>query len=411
MSAPGAINSDYNSTVLDDYGYQLYSNGTLSNGTNCFLSFGQFYPVIADNGTVYNGTSCNYPFYAIKSRGAVGLVLAILSIVLLPVSMYNLRKHGTRHTNYEHKRFRLIGRRWQWYWLILVHILAAVAGFMSIDIDRDYIQGTSLTSYGAVFSTILPTCLASVWEMTRHWGSFEERRLFEADPFRFRNDDRRSMVHLLMPIIFYLFGFLLFLLTVLRNWSLLIKINLTFIVDNRWKAGVFFGLIAWLTILTQIGVTYYYYDPAKLPWKIPLCFVGVAALVAYSIGMSFQEDISPFNPHAHVLAVALWGYLPVIYIMVVMNVCAYYQMNDDLVILKEKDERDQATTKVVLDNVVVHDAKTSSGSGETTADTLIPTQPQRAYTNAEIKAFARANMRSTAKMNPAESLGDSKASC
>ncbi|KAK9248676.1 hypothetical protein V1506DRAFT_452220 [Lipomyces tetrasporus] len=408
MSAPAAINTGYNDTVLSEYGYQLYDNGTLSNGTDCFLSFGQFYPFIAENGTVYNGTSCSYPFYRIQARGAVGIVFAVLSILLIPISMYNLRKLGTRHSKYEQKRFRLIGRRWQWYWLFVVHILAAVAGFMSIDIDRDYIQGTSLTSYGAVFSSILPACLASVWEMTRHWGSFEERRVFEADPFRFRNNDRRSMVHLLMPIIFYVFGFLLFLLTVLRNWTVLIKINSTFIVDNRWKAGVIFGLISWLMIFAQVCVTYYYYHPAKLPWNIPLCYVGAAALVAYSIGLSFNEDISPFNPDASVLAVALWGYLPIIYIMVVMNVYAHYQMNDDLVIQKEKDERDKATTKVVLENVVVHDTKNSSGG---TADTLIPTQPQRAYTNAEIKAFARANMRQgSARANTDEHLAYIKAS-
>ncbi|KAK9368770.1 hypothetical protein V1509DRAFT_60498 [Lipomyces kononenkoae] len=393
MSSPVIINSNYNDTVLQDYGYELYGNGTLSNGTDCYLSFGQFLPFIAENGTVFNGTVCDYPYYGIKARGAVGLVFATLAILLLPASMYNLRRHGARHVQYEHKRFRLIGRRWQWYWLFLVHVLSAVAGFLSIDIDRDYIQGTSLTAYGAIYSTILPVCLASVWEMTRHWGSFEERRRFEADPFRYRHNDVRSKVHLFMPLIFYLFGFLLFLLTVLRNWGLLIQVNSTFIVDNRWKAGVFFGLIAWLIIFVQVGVTYYYYDPAKLPWKIPLCLVGLGALVAYSIGMSFNQTISPFNAHADVLAVALWGYLPVIYIIVVMNVCGHYQLNDDLIVLKEKEERDRATTRAVLENVVVHDTKYSSGSDESTMDTFYPTQPQRAYTTAEIKAFAKANMR------------------
>ncbi|KAK9241241.1 hypothetical protein V1525DRAFT_392538 [Lipomyces kononenkoae] len=397
MSAPGIIYSDYNNTVLQEYGYQLYGNGTLSNATDCFLSFGQFIPFIGENGTVYNGTACDYPYYSIKARGAVGVVFSVLSIMLLPVSMYNLRKHGTRHSKHEHKRFRLVGRRWQWYWLFVVHVLAAVAGFLSLDIDRDYIQGTSLTTYGAVYSVILAVCLASVWEMTRHWGSFEERRLFEADPFRFRHDDRRSMVHLLMPLVFYLFGFLLFLLTVLRNWGLLIQVNSTFVTDNRWKAGVFFGLIALFIIFVQVGVTYYYYHPPKLPWKLPLCYVGVTVLVAYSIGFSFDEKISPFSSHANVLAVALWGYLPVIYIIVVMNVCGHYQMNDDLVILKEANEREQANTKVVLDTIVVHDTKFSSGSDETTADSVTLTEPQRAYTNAEIKAFARANMKDASK--------------
>lgn len=170
MAPPQPIFSNYNQTTLEQYSYVLYpGNGTISNGTNCYLSFGNFHPSIYSNGTVDNGTNCDSPYYGIAARGGVGIAFATISILLLPFSINSLHRLGKQHLKHEHKRFRLISRRWQWYWVFLIHALSAVAGFLSIDIDRDYIAGTSFTSYGAVFTAVFPCCLGAVWEMTRHW--------------------------------------------------------------------------------------------------------------------------------------------------------------------------------------------------------------------------------------------------
>ncbi|KAK9467771.1 hypothetical protein V1512DRAFT_235802 [Lipomyces arxii] len=383
MSAPSVINTDYNQDILDQYGYHIFSNGTISNGSSCYLTFDQYYPEIDPDGTVYNGTTCDYPYYHIRARGAMGIVFGTLAILILPSTFHMLRKHGARHSVVEYKRFRLFGRRWQWYWLFVAHILAAVSGFMSIDIDRDYIQGTALTSYGAVYTAIAPTILCAVWEMTRHWCSFEERRVFEEDPFRFKNHDRRSQIHLIMPVVFYLFAFLFFLLTVLRNWSLLIKINSTFIVDDRWKVGAFFGFVAFMVTIFQVGITFHYYHPRIMPPKIYLSFIGVAAIIAYSIGMAFDVRISPFNPLANVPAIAIWGYLPILYIMLIMNICAYFERNEDLVIADEKEDRERRNMNSLLQNL-------HTDSSADTASTLFT---RRSYTNEEIKAFAKAHVK------------------
>lgn len=40
---------------------------------------------------------------------------------------------------------------------------------MAIDVDRDYIQSTALILQSIFYYVMLPTMLACIWEMTRHW--------------------------------------------------------------------------------------------------------------------------------------------------------------------------------------------------------------------------------------------------
>jgi hypothetical protein len=44
-----------------------------------------------------------------------------------------------------------------------------------------------------------------VWEAVRHWGSWMERQFIDPDPFVLREDDKRAQVELYVPLIFYLF--------------------------------------------------------------------------------------------------------------------------------------------------------------------------------------------------------------
>ncbi|KAK9452765.1 hypothetical protein V1511DRAFT_506921 [Dipodascopsis uninucleata] len=408
-SAPEPIFNDYDPEVLLDWGYRLYDNGTLSNSTQCYLSFGNFQPIIEVNGTVVNGTSCDYPYYHMKSRGAIGITLAVLAMASLPVSLYHLRKHGMRH-GHEHKQFRVVGRRWQWYWLLVLQALCAVVGYFSIDIDRDYLQGTSLTIYGAVLSAMLPIALAAVWEKTRHWCAFEERKIYEDDPFRFGKNDRRSTVQILVPIGFYFFDFLLFLLTVVRDWTGLADYNNMFTVDDRWKAGEILGIMAFLWLFIVCLTARHYYRPKKLDPSLPFAWFGVFVLVVYNIAMTFDRSISPFNPKSNVAAVALLEYVPAIYLIVVFNISGYLRENEDLFILRYRRQRDLRTETELLERVTVQPTKetesTDSSSPSTTSlselslpalsESPPPYSDTRSYTAAEIKALAKARMRSSA---------------
>jgi hypothetical protein len=338
---------NYNQSALDIYNYTVYPNGTVSNGSECYLSFGEYQPTLFDNGTFFNTTACDTPYYSVHSRGIIGVVFAVVMLMLIPASLFNLHKHGARYME-EKKRFKNISRRWPWYWLLILQALCGVAGFFSIDLDRDYLQGTSLTIYGALFTATLPVALAACWELTRHWGSFEERKLDDADPFRFRQNDFRSKVHLLMPIGFYLLALITFFLTVLRNWDDLVNYIALFTVSVRWKIGVIFSYLAWLQIIFQIVVTRIYYKVPSVPLVIPTCLVCLLAEIIYGTVAAWDVGMNAFNTHSSVAFVALMAYLPLVLITVLMNLSGLARENEDLLILARRRIRERRASRGIV---------------------------------------------------------------
>lgn len=126
---------------------------------------------------------------------------------MIVLALTCLSKHGKNHLPAE-RRFRLVSRRWVWYWLLVTAVVGIISGLTSVDVDRDYLQGIALILQNVFYYVMLPASLASIWEMTRHWGSLCERILVDEDTFRFRDDDRRSKIEFYLPLVFYLFGFL-----------------------------------------------------------------------------------------------------------------------------------------------------------------------------------------------------------
>jgi hypothetical protein len=261
--------------------------------------------------------------------------------------MFCLQKHGKKFVE-EKKHFRTFARKWPWYWCLILQALGAIAGFFSVDLDRDYIQGSSLTSYAAIYSATLPVSLATCWETTRHWGSFEERKLHDEEPFRFHFNDVRSKVHLIMPVIFYGFGFLNFLLTVLRNWNSLIGVDASSAIDTRWKVGIFFAALAWLQILAQIAVTRYYYKVPRVPWLIPSMLFLLAVLIAFHFTFIFNFNLSPFNVNSNVLFIVLMGYLPILLIVILLDLSGLARENEDRVLIELREKRDKIHTAKIL---------------------------------------------------------------
>lgn len=197
----------FNESLLNEFNYTIYSNGTLSNDDRCFLAFDAYKPVLLSNGTVLNGTKCDSPIDPIETRGALGIVSAALCAVLVVTCLVCLRKHGLSHLPVG-KQFRLVSRRWPWYWAVFTAAVGCISGFMAIDVDRDYLPGTAIILQSVFYYSMIPTCLAAVWEMTRHWGNFEERKIVDDDPYLLKIDDRRSKIEFYIPLVFYLFVFL-----------------------------------------------------------------------------------------------------------------------------------------------------------------------------------------------------------
>jgi len=158
----------YNSTVLRYWNYTLYNNGTLSNGSDCWLVFGKFQPVLCQNGTFTNATSCDSPVNKIQARGITGLVFGSAFALTIVFTTINLRKHGRSYLP-PGRRWRAVGRRWQWYWMLFVATCCMISAFTGVDVDRDYILNTPFILQSVFMTLMVPGLLASVWEAVRHW--------------------------------------------------------------------------------------------------------------------------------------------------------------------------------------------------------------------------------------------------
>ncbi|PWW80558.1 hypothetical protein C7212DRAFT_163969 [Tuber magnatum] len=330
----------FNETLLREFNYGIYSNGTLSNSSRCYLVFDIYRPWMAPNGSVFNGTKCDSPINPIATRGALGITFAVLYAVVIVFVCVHLRKHGATHLPLE-KRFRLVSRRWQWYWLMVTCACGMISGFTAIDIDRDYLMGTPFVLSVLFYWVMVPTTLAAVWETTRHWGSFMERQTVEGSPFKFSQEDRRSKIEFYVPLVFYLFAFLTFFLSILRSWNPIRKGFKSAITDPRFRASAIFSLIAFLIIVFSLCVSIHYYKPLsrRVPAKIPICIALAFVRVVFAVACSWEADISPLSRHVSPAYVYALGYLPSLGIMLTMIVAGYREMNEDLFIKKLRTER------------------------------------------------------------------------
>jgi hypothetical protein len=158
-----------NRTTLNYWNYTLYSNNTISNGTNCWLMFAPYQPAqMLSNGTFVNATSCYSPIDPMGVRSYAGIAFACLFAASIVLTMVNLRKHGRLFLPSE-KRFRAVGRRWQWYWMIFVSACGLISTITGIDVDRDYVPTLPIILQTFFYFLMLPSTVAAVWESVRHW--------------------------------------------------------------------------------------------------------------------------------------------------------------------------------------------------------------------------------------------------
>ena len=213
LAFPGGDNSSdtiignihFNLTTLKHWNYTYYSNGTLSNTSECFLAFAPHTPaLLLNNGTFINATKCWSPINPIGTRGGIAIGYGVAFGIALVLTLVNLNKHGKLHLPAT-KRFYPIGRRWQWYWASWVCATAFISLFTAIDVDRYYLPEIPIILTSFFWFLMQMGTMAVVWEAVRHWGSWMERQFIDPDPFALRNDDRRSKIEFWLPLVWYLF--------------------------------------------------------------------------------------------------------------------------------------------------------------------------------------------------------------
>ena len=164
-----------------------------------------------------------------------------------------------------------------------------------------------------------------------------------------------------MPLLFYLFAFLNFFMTIPRPWTPVQDQRSPFqtstiakpaATDARFKAGAFLALIALLLIIYNLHHSISHYRPRRpsilprffhfSPGKFLLCILLLTIRVAYALASAFSFDISPLN--ASVSAGYLYGlgYAPTMLIIIILNIWGFVEPNEDKALLAQRRAREQS---------------------------------------------------------------------
>lgn len=378
-------NVHFNLTTLQHWNYTLYSNGTLSNDSSCFLVFPPYTPaLVLANGTFINVTECWSPTQPIGVRGGVAIAYAVLFGIALVLTLVNLNKHGRLHLPVE-KRFFPIGRRWQWYWSSWVCATAVISLLTCVDVDRYYLPELPIVLTSFFWFLMQWGAMAVVWEAVRHWGSWMERQYIDPDPFVLRNDDNRSKIEFYLPLIFYLFLWLVCCiwfsqwrtevscsnLVCLQNFFMIVPRSWTGIemqrypqqvldravptaTDARFKTAAFLLAICWLITAFSLRHSIKYYCPRNrgvfnrirgfiryTPLRFMLILPLAAVIPVYQALVAWYFDWSPLKVGGLLPAIYAGGYTPTLLILYIQAVFGFFNPNEDLELQRQRRVRGQ----------------------------------------------------------------------
>ncbi|KNG88431.1 hypothetical protein ANOM_004301 [Aspergillus nomiae NRRL 13137] len=334
----------FNRTALDTYNYRLYTNGTLSNGTNCFLAFQRFRPHMFDeNGTFINGTSCYAPINAIGQHASLGLAYALMFVITIFLSLRNLRKHSRSYLPHD-RRWNIVSRRLKWCWLIFVAVCGAISCFMSIDVDRNYLQSAPLILQSVFYTLLTPGLMAAVWEAVRHWARWQTRQIHDRDPYAFTKASTRSWQETLLPILFYVLALLNFILTVPRSWSA-IELQRSeeqqTLTPAQWQqtpAGAIYRYKPRPSSL--VGQLLFYLNAAPSQFLLAIAILGIK--IGYAIASAFDWTLSPLKYDVQSAWIYGLGYTPALLIILLFNICGYCELNEDKALIAQRGELESA---------------------------------------------------------------------
>lgn len=354
----GPVFTDYDPKIMEQLNLHVdIENGTLTNGPQCWLSFGDhiptFVPIEYLDTYAINGTTCDSPYYSMGAKGYLGVMLSVGITAAMLVTFFNLRKHGMNFMH-EPKAEELMsqggrpsktktaepgwirGRRLPWFLLLVMGLMQILTGFFAVDIDRNYIQGTAVGMYG-VFLSVCPVLgLMVSWEFIRRWGFFEERKLLEQDPYAIDQTDLKSKARIIPPIVFYVCCFFAMFMMVLRNWSKHLDYNTFFALDVRWVIGGIFEVFAFIQLVNALRVTISYYQVPQVPLVLPFMVLMNLLTEIYQVTVMVLNtpQVSPFFPQSSIMLPVLLIYFPLWAITIAGNLSGLARDNEDQVILR-----------------------------------------------------------------------------
>ena len=340
-----------NLSALTSHNYTLYTNNTLSNISSCILVFPPFTPSLLPNGTWLHATTCYVPVHAISPRGTLCIALGTLFGLTLVPSLVNLKKHGAQFLR-EDARFRLVGRRWQWYWMVFVAVCGMVSLFAGVDVDRYYLQQVPIVLQCLFFTLMGIGGLAVVWEGARGWGSWEERKGVDGGMVMGEEGKRRRMrVETYAPLVFYLFAGLDFFVTIPRSWTAVQRQNSPeeswdvarpAATDARNKAGAILAVGALGVVIFSLLYSIRVYKKGHISACPRRFFTSVILLgirLAYGIAAAWSWDISIFNKDVSIGWPFGLGYAPILLILIEYNIAGFWEENEDKQLIAQRVAR------------------------------------------------------------------------
>ncbi|KAL6923855.1 hypothetical protein ACHAPO_004694 [Fusarium lateritium] len=354
-------NVPFNLTTLKHFNYTYYSNETVSNGSKCYLAFDPYTPAyVFPNGSWTNATKCYTAIENIKTRGFVGIGFAVAFGIALVLNLTVLAKHGKMYTPRD-SRFYPVGRRWQWYWALFTAAAALISLFVGVDIDRYYLQELPITVNVFFWYLLCIGTVALTWEAVRHWGSWQERKFVDPDPFIVKDDDRRAKVEFWLPLWFYLWLWLNFFMVVPRSWKFTqlqhseeqtLAKAIPGATNTRFKAGAFCLVVAWLTIVFSLYHSIKHYKPRHrgvfnravgslryVPFRFWLILPLSAATIAYQGFISWEFKYSIVKYNGNIPVIYCWGFLPALLILFIQYFYGLLTPNEDKELVRLRRER------------------------------------------------------------------------
>ncbi|KAI0160131.1 hypothetical protein GGR57DRAFT_456474 [Xylariaceae sp. FL1272] len=351
-----------NLTTLNHWNYSFYEgNWTVSNISRCHLIDPPYTPVqLLDNGTFVNSTGCYNAIQPSGPRSNTGIGFAVGYGVSLIFVLVNLTRHGKLYLPAT-KRFYPIGRRWQWYWAIILCVFAFIGLITGVDIDRYRVVELPLILEVFFWFLMNMAALAMVWESVRHWGSWMERQFIDPNPFVLHQTDKRGMFEFWLPLFFYLWWWLSFFVIIPRNWgqielqrspSQLEQEARPSATDVRFKIAPFFLFVGWLTILVSLWHSIRHYEERNRGWLnritgffnyVPIRFLLMLPIslggIAYQALSAWDFDVSPLKDRTNLVALYVGGYVPSLLLILIQCAAGFLRPNEDKELIRQRRER------------------------------------------------------------------------
>ena len=160
-------------------------------------------------------------------------------------------------------------------------------------------------------------------------------------------DDKRAKFEFWAPLVFYLFAWIEFFMTIPRPWTPLEKQNTPYQIEfiakpaatnTRGKAGAIMALIAWFVICASLQHSIRHYR-RRPPVKLMLAIGILAIRVGYGIAAAWLWDLTIFRQDVQIGWPFGLGYGSILLIMIVFEVAGMREENEDRKLIKQRIAR------------------------------------------------------------------------